>query len=224
MAHGWSSGPTAWLSENVLGVRDVHDGYRTVTIAPDLLGLDWVKGSVPTPRGLITIELDKSKGLTLDLPAGVSATYYYNSHVPPQQKWPLHFTCQLVFQLENSRSFFTESNLWVPLRRRFLYNSAIIGSAAAASRLALADIDKIKTFRTPYKYPKLILSATGRKGDFDERSVDDPIVFYANGAFQMLYIGWDGVGYQAGLVTSKDLVNWTRTTLVAPRNPASTYT
>jgi hypothetical protein len=86
MAHGWSSGPTAWLSENVLGVRDAHDGFRTVNIAPDLLGLDWAKGSVPTPHGPITIDLDKSKGLTLDLPAGIAATLYYNGHVTSLNK------------------------------------------------------------------------------------------------------------------------------------------
>ena len=110
-------------------------------------------------------------------------------------------------------------------RRRFLRDAAVSAvTATAASHLALAALDEIAPFRTPYKYPKLILSATGNKGDFDERSVDDPIVFYANGAFRMLYIGWDGIGYQTGLATSTDLVHWTRTALVAPRNPSSKYT
>jgi Glycosyl hydrolases family 32 N-terminal domain len=110
-------------------------------------------------------------------------------------------------------------------RRRFLRNTALTAATAAvAPHLSAAAPDEIAPFRTPYKYPKLILSATGRKGDFDERTVDDPIVFYANGAFQMLYIGWDGIGYQTGLATSTNLVNWTRTALVAPRDPASKYT
>src|SRR5580692_1441892 len=110
-------------------------------------------------------------------------------------------------------------------RRRFLRNSAIIGAAASTARhLAMAAEDEAAPFRTPYKFPKLVLSATNRKGDFDQRSIDDPIVFYANGAFQMLYIGWDGVGYQTGLATSPDLLHWTRTALVAPRDPASKYT
>lgn len=110
-------------------------------------------------------------------------------------------------------------------RRRFLRNAAITSAAvASAPQLALAAPDEIAPFRTPYKYPKLILSATGRKGDFDERSVDDPIVFYADGAFQMLYIGWDGTGYQTGLATSADLIHWTRTALVGPRDPVSKYT
>lgn len=40
----------------------------------------------------------------------------------------------------------------------------------------------------------------------------------------MLYIGWDGIGYQTGLATSQDLIHWTRTALVAPRDSASKYT
>ena len=37
----------------------------------------------------------------------------------------------------------------------------------------------------------------------------------------MLYIGFDGIGYQTGLATSHDLVIWKREALVAPRDPAS---
>lgn len=109
-------------------------------------------------------------------------------------------------------------------RRQFLRNSAIAATAAAAPRLSLALADEIAPFRTPYKYPKLVLEATGKRGDFDERSVDDPIVFHANGAFYMLYIGWDGVGYQTGLATSKDLLHWERVALVGPRDPSSKFT
>src|ERR1700684_2787730 len=110
-------------------------------------------------------------------------------------------------------------------RRRFLRNATLLGAATSiAPQFGLAAVDEVAPYRTPYKYPKLVLSPTGSKGDFDQRSIDDPIVFYANGAFQMLYIGWDGVGYQTGLATSGDLIHWTRTALVAPRDPASTYT
>src|ERR1700728_428633 len=109
-------------------------------------------------------------------------------------------------------------------RRRFLRNAAVVAAASAAPHFAIAAADELAPFQTPYKYPRLVLSATGRKGDFDQRSIDDPIVFYANGAFQMLYIGWDGIGYQTGLATSADLLHWTRRALVAPRDPASKYT
>jgi len=109
-------------------------------------------------------------------------------------------------------------------RRQFLRNTVIAATAVTMPDLAFAARDEVAPFRTPYKYPELILKATGRKGDFDERSIDDPIVFHANGAFYMLYIGWDGIGYQTGLATSTDLLHWKRVALVAPRDSASKFT
>jgi predicted GH43/DUF377 family glycosyl hydrolase len=106
-------------------------------------------------------------------------------------------------------------------RRHFLQTSAL---ALAAPNILHAAADPIAPYRTPYKYPSLVFKATGNKGDFDERSVDDPIVFRANGKFHMLYIGFDGIGYQTGLATSSDLLHWTRTALVGPRDPNSKYT
>ena len=73
-AHGWSAGPTAWLSENVLGVRDAADGFRSVTIAPRLLGLTFARGTVPTPHGVITVDARKENAaehIDITLPEGV---------------------------------------------------------------------------------------------------------------------------------------------------------
>ncbi len=105
-------------------------------------------------------------------------------------------------------------------RRSFLQTSAL---ALATPYLAAAE-DPIAPYRTPYKYPHLILGGTGNKQDFDSIAVDDPIVFTANGKFYMLYIGFDGIGYQTGLALSTDLLHWTRVALVGPRDPNSKYT
>jgi alpha-L-rhamnosidase len=74
LAHGWSSGPTAWLQEKILGVTPLDPGYDTVDVHPDLLDLTWAYGTVPTPHGLIKINLDKQRGIILDLPRGVTKT------------------------------------------------------------------------------------------------------------------------------------------------------
>jgi len=107
-------------------------------------------------------------------------------------------------------------------RRRFLQSAALLATMPKRA-LALAS-DPIAPYRTPYKYPKLILEGTHTKPDFDALSVDDPIVFRANNTFNMLYIGFDGTGYQTGLATSPDLLHWARKALVGPRDPASKYT
>jgi hypothetical protein len=72
LAHGWSAGPTTWLTENILGITPLDPGYGTVDIHPDLLDLAWAYGAVPTPHGLIKINVDKQRGIILDLPRGVS--------------------------------------------------------------------------------------------------------------------------------------------------------
>jgi hypothetical protein len=72
LAHGWSAGPAAWLEENVLGVRALSPGYRQVEIRPDLLGLQWAKGRVPTPQGAIAVDV-QADATTIELPAGVQA-------------------------------------------------------------------------------------------------------------------------------------------------------
>lgn len=109
-------------------------------------------------------------------------------------------------------------------RRAFLQSALAFSGTVLAEPRLLAGTDPVAPYRTPYKYPDLILKATGHRGDFDGVSVDDPIVFRANGRFRMLYVGFDGAGYQTGLASSDDLLHWTREALVGPRDPAATYT
>ncbi|MGA2889070.1 MAG: hypothetical protein ABSE51_13545 [Terracidiphilus sp.] len=93
------------------------------------------------------------------------------------------------------------------------------------SLLAESPSEKaIAPFRTPYKYGKLVLSASTEPDAFDSKTVDDPFVFYHHGDFYMLYIGFDGQGYQTGLAKSSDLIHWDRLGCIARRDPNSRYT
>jgi len=75
LAHGWSSGITPWLMEEVLGIHARAAGFREVDLRPDLLDLDWAKGGEPTPRGMLTIALSKASRFqaVVDLPPGTTA-------------------------------------------------------------------------------------------------------------------------------------------------------
>jgi len=55
--HGWSCTVTKDLVFYTLGVTPAEPGYTTARIAPRLGGLAWVKGKVPTPFGLIEVEV-----------------------------------------------------------------------------------------------------------------------------------------------------------------------
>ena len=73
--HGWASGPTSWLSENVLGVKVLEPGCRVIRIEPHLGDLQWVEGTFPTPFGIIKIRHDKmANGLVksrINAPKGI---------------------------------------------------------------------------------------------------------------------------------------------------------
>ena len=59
LCHGWASGPTAWLSRHVLGVRPLEPGCRKLEINPYLGHLEWARGTFPTPDGPIAIEVTR---------------------------------------------------------------------------------------------------------------------------------------------------------------------
>ena len=55
LCHGWSSAPTAFLAEEVLGIRISEPGCKKIRIAPRLGNLEWAKGKYPTPYGTVTV-------------------------------------------------------------------------------------------------------------------------------------------------------------------------
>ncbi len=58
--HGWASGPTSWLTQYILGVNVLEPGCEKILIKPYLGDLEWVKGSFPTPYGVLEIEHEKT--------------------------------------------------------------------------------------------------------------------------------------------------------------------
>ena len=77
LAHGWSAGPSAWLMEEILGIQPTGPGFATVNIRPDLAGLTWARGAMPTPHGLVKVDVQQrgdASAVQVDLPEGVAAT------------------------------------------------------------------------------------------------------------------------------------------------------
>ncbi len=76
LSHGWSSGPTSFLTQTVLGVCPTGAGYSTVDVHPQLGDLNWAEGDVPTPSGTIHVRVERDGATTtatVRLPANVSA-------------------------------------------------------------------------------------------------------------------------------------------------------
>ncbi|MCX6366472.1 MAG: alpha-L-rhamnosidase [Armatimonadetes bacterium] len=77
LCHGWAAGPTAWLTQWVLGITSAEPGMAKIHCKPHLGDLSWARGTVPTPYGLVTVEHQKQADgtieTTLTLPDGVAA-------------------------------------------------------------------------------------------------------------------------------------------------------
>lgn len=70
---------------------------------------------------------------------------------------------------------------------------------------------------TPHKLGRPVLAGSGKQGSFDELLVDSPFVFAHDGSYRMMYVGYDGHGYQTALARSTDLIEWEFEALILGR-------
>jgi len=86
-SHAWSSGPTALLSQKILGLEPTGYGWKTFQVKPVTADLMWAKGTVATVAGDISAAWKKSAGdhfsLNLNVPKGTTANVYLPA---PDQK------------------------------------------------------------------------------------------------------------------------------------------
>lgn len=79
------------------------------------------------------------------------------------------------------------------------------------------------TYLTPYKYGFPVLTGSGQLDSFHQKSVDIPFVFWHNGQFYMMFVGYDGIGYQTGMAVSDDLLHWETKGVILPRDHAGRW-
>jgi alpha-L-rhamnosidase len=77
--HAWSSSPVYHLSQQVLGVVPVEVGWKRVRISPWMGKLDFARGRVPSPLGVIKVEWervgDDQLAARVKLPAGMEGEF-----------------------------------------------------------------------------------------------------------------------------------------------------
>ncbi len=80
--HAWGASPIYLLGKYFLGVKPVNPGYTTYQVKPQLGGLQWMEGTVPTPNGQINIYCS-SKEIKVRADEGIG-TLYINSVNKPK--------------------------------------------------------------------------------------------------------------------------------------------
>ena len=58
LCHAWGASPVYLIGKYFLGVSPTKPGYEEYEVRPVLGGLEWMQGDVPTPFGLIHVEMD----------------------------------------------------------------------------------------------------------------------------------------------------------------------
>ncbi len=61
LCHAWGASPIYLFGKYYLGVKPLKPGYAAYEIKPDLGGLQWVEGKVPTPNGLVNVYCSKKE-------------------------------------------------------------------------------------------------------------------------------------------------------------------
>ncbi|KAK3496009.1 Six-hairpin glycosidase-like protein [Neurospora crassa] len=78
LCHGWATGPTAELTQYVLGVRPTQPGWKEFAVAPLTLGLQSANGTMPTLLGTFRVAWNFScsglLSMDIDAPIGSSGT------------------------------------------------------------------------------------------------------------------------------------------------------
>lgn len=70
LCHGWGSAPCYWLMENILGGQFATPGRREMKFSPRLEDLEYMRGSIPTPDGIIDVVVERGHPPVIKLPNG----------------------------------------------------------------------------------------------------------------------------------------------------------
>jgi len=84
LCHAWGASPVYLLGRYYLGVSPTAAGYREFEIRPQLGGLEWMEGSVPTPKGKIDVTVSR-KQITVETSEGEGFLYFESSKKPKIQ-------------------------------------------------------------------------------------------------------------------------------------------
>ena len=81
LCHAWGASPVYLLGKYYLGVRPTKPGYAEFEIRPALGDLDWLQGDVPTPHGMIHVEMNRHE-VKVFATEGSGTLYIADQQVP----------------------------------------------------------------------------------------------------------------------------------------------
>ncbi|MCQ2456322.1 MAG: hypothetical protein MJ096_03105 [Clostridia bacterium] len=71
-SHAWGGTPACALPKALSGIEILEPGYKKISLSPSLLGLDSAHVDVPTPFGMLTVDLEKGSEPRIFVPDGIT--------------------------------------------------------------------------------------------------------------------------------------------------------
>jgi hypothetical protein len=75
--HAWSASPNVEIFRTVLGVDSAAPGFGRIAVKPHLGKLTELAGTVPHPKGNVSVRVERSGAVTIELPAGVTGEFQW---------------------------------------------------------------------------------------------------------------------------------------------------
>ena len=82
LCHAWGASPIYLMGRYYLGISPTAPGYQTYLVKPELGGLRWMKGTVPTPNGNIDISVTEKQISVKTVTAGKGLLQFRSAKKP----------------------------------------------------------------------------------------------------------------------------------------------
>jgi len=90
--HAWTSYPGYLFQKYILGIQPTSGAFATFDVRPDLSGLRFAEGAVPTVKGLVTTRWEKGSDNTFSLKVRVPANTSASIYIPKLSKGDVTIT------------------------------------------------------------------------------------------------------------------------------------
>lgn len=91
LCHAWGASPIYLLGKYYLGVRPTMPGYKEFEIRPSLGDLEWMEGDVPTPHGMIHVEMNRHQ-VKVSATEGSGTLLIAGQQIPVKSGTPVCFS------------------------------------------------------------------------------------------------------------------------------------
>ena len=70
-SHAWGGTPLYSLPRALIGLDILEPGMTKLRLSPSLLGLEWARVELPTPKGMVTVEERRGEAPSITAPSGI---------------------------------------------------------------------------------------------------------------------------------------------------------